>query len=185
MTYDGVQNRVYLALSDWEGGVWHEWNSAVHLHVQTDGMYTAADTVSAVPDGVWAAMHFAAASQSTSAQSHIHQDDGDSQEVRGRAADSLAPDEVLFSGAATSTAQNECLVAPIHVSIGARPIVGGSARSSRFTFSKQARNTVCIWHFPAEFPARGTVISSEHGGVSEGRLACSMKARCDRPAGSN
>lgn len=58
VTYDGVQNGVYLALSDWEGGVWAQIN---------------------VP--------------STCTQT-----------------DSLGADEVLFSGAATSTAQNECLV---------------------------------------------------------------------------
>ena len=40
VTYDGVQNGVYLALSDWEGSVWAQIN-VPSTCTQTDGMYTA------------------------------------------------------------------------------------------------------------------------------------------------
>ena len=40
VTYDGVQNGVYLALSDWEGGVWAQIN-VPSTCTQTDGMYMA------------------------------------------------------------------------------------------------------------------------------------------------
>ena len=59
VTYDGVQNGVYLALSDWEGGV---------------------------PDGVW--QHgFRSGRPNLRRHVRIHQDDGDSQGcvVRGSA----------------------------------------------------------------------------------------------------
>ena len=37
VTYDGVQNGVYLALSDWEGGVWAQIN-VPSTCTQTDGI---------------------------------------------------------------------------------------------------------------------------------------------------
>lgn len=85
VTYDGVQNGVYLALSDWEGGVWAQIN-VPSACTQTDGMYMAVFSFEQCRMA-YGSMDFAAAQT-----------------------DSLGADEVLFSGAATSTAQNECLV---------------------------------------------------------------------------
>ena len=110
VTYDGVQNGVYLALSDWEGGVWAQIN-VPSTCTQTDGMYTAVFSFEQCRMA-YGSMDFAAADQicvGTSASTKtmvIHK-------VAWYGAaqtDSLGADEVLFSGAATSTAQNECLV---------------------------------------------------------------------------
>ena len=110
VTYDGVQNGVYLALSDWEGGVWAQIN-VPSTCTQTDGLYTAVFSFEQCRMA-YGSMDFAAADQicvGTSASTKtmvIHK-------VAWYGAaqtDSLGADEVLFSGAATSTAQNECLV---------------------------------------------------------------------------
>ena len=110
VTYDGVQNGVYLALSDWEGGVWAQIN-VPSTCTQTDGMYMAVFSFEQCRMA-YGSMDFAAADQicvGTSASTKtmvIHK-------VAWYGAaqtDSLGADEVLFSGAATSTAQNECLV---------------------------------------------------------------------------
>ena len=111
VTYDGVQNGVYLALSDWEGGVWAQIN-VPSTCTQTDGMYTAVFSFEQCRMA-YGSMDFAAADQicvGTSASTKtmvIHK-------VAWYGAaqtDSLGADEeVLFSGAATSAAQNECLV---------------------------------------------------------------------------
>ena len=110
VTYDGVQNGVYLALSDWEGGVWAQIN-VPSTCTQTDGMYTAVFSFEQCRMA-YGSIDFAVADQicvGTSASTKtmvIHK-------VAWYGAaqtDSLGADEVLFSGAATSTAQNECLV---------------------------------------------------------------------------
>ncbi|MFR4293519.1 MAG: hypothetical protein ACLT74_10635, partial [Christensenellales bacterium] len=110
VTYDGVQNGVYLALSDWEGGVWAQIN-VPSTCTQTDGMYTAVFSFGQCRMA-YGSMDFAAADQicvGTSASTKtmvIHK-------VAWYGAaqtDSLGADEVLFSGAATSAAQNESLV---------------------------------------------------------------------------
>lgn len=109
VTYDGVQNGVYLALSDWEGGVWAQIN-VPSTCTQTDGMYTAVFSFEQCRMA-YGSMDFAAADQicvGTSASTKtmvIHKVAW----CGAAQTDSLGADEVLFSGAATSTAQNECL----------------------------------------------------------------------------
>lgn len=110
VTYDGVQNGVYLALSDWEGGVWAQIN-VPSTCTQTDGLYTAVFSFEQCRMA-YGSMDFAAADQicvGTSASTKtmvIHKVAW----CGAAQTDSLGADEVLFSGAATSTAQNECLV---------------------------------------------------------------------------
>ena len=109
VTYHGVQNGVYLALSDWEGGVWAQIN-VPSTCTQTDGMYTAVFSFEQCRMA-YGSMDFAAADQicvGTSASTKtmvIHKVAW----CGAAQTDSLGADEVLFSGAATSTAQNECL----------------------------------------------------------------------------
>ena len=100
VTYDGVQYGVYLALSDWEGGVWAQINLPSTC-TQTDGMYTAGFSFEQCRMA-YGSMDFAAADQicvGTSASTEtmvIHK-------VAWYGAaqtDSLGADEVLFSGAA-------------------------------------------------------------------------------------
>lgn len=99
VTYDGVQNGVYLALSDWEGGVWAQIN-VPSTCTQTDGLYTAVFSFEQCRMA-YGSMDFAAADQicvGTSASTKtmvIHK-------VAWYGAaqtDSLGADEVLFSGA--------------------------------------------------------------------------------------
>lgn len=85
VTYDGVQNGVYLALSDWEGGVWAQIN-VPSTCTQTDGMYMAVFSFEQLPDGVW--QHgFRSGRPNLRRHVRIHQDDGNSQGcvVRGGA----------------------------------------------------------------------------------------------------
>lgn len=68
VTYDGVQNGVYLALSDWEGGVWAQIN-VPSTCTQTDGMYTAVFSFEQCRMA-YGSMDFAAADKSASARPH-------------------------------------------------------------------------------------------------------------------
>ena len=110
VTYHGVQNGVYLALSDWEGGVWAQIN-VPSTCTQTDGMYTAVFSFEQCRMA-YGSMDFAAADQicvGTSASTKtmvIHKVAW----CGAAQTDSLGADEVLFSGAATSTAQNLSLI---------------------------------------------------------------------------
>ena len=107
VTYDGVQNGVYLALSDWEGGVWAQIN-VPSTCTQTDGLYTAVFSFEQCRMA-YGSMDFAAADQicvGTSASTKtmvIHK-------VAWYGAaqtDSLGAAEALVSAAATPTARNE------------------------------------------------------------------------------
>ena len=152
VTYDGVQNGVYLALSDWEGGVWAQIN-VPSTCTQTDGMYTAVFSFEQCRMA-YGSMDFAAADQicvGTSASTKtmvIHK-------VAWYGAaqtDSLGADEVLFSGAATSTAMS-ALSSDSRSTSAAHSMRRRCVRTAGFTSSTAARNMACIWHFPA-IPAR-------------------------------
>ena len=111
VTYDGAQNGVYLALSDWQGGAWAQMNVPSACTMADDGHYTAVFSFEQCRMA-YGSMDFSAIDQicvGTSASTKpavIY-----SVAWYGQAAeDLLGADEVLFSGAVTSTAQNECLV---------------------------------------------------------------------------
>lgn len=110
VTYEGVQNAVYLALSDWQGGNWAQINvpSACTL---ADGLYTAVFSFEQCRM-VYGGADFSAADQICVGTSASTKPVVISKVAWYGAAqvDSLGADDVLFSGAATSAAQNECLV---------------------------------------------------------------------------
>lgn len=110
VTYEGAQNGVYLALSDWQSGTWTQINVPSSC-TAADGRYTAVFSFEQCRMA-YGGMDFSAVDQicvGTSAATkpaviYAVAWYGPAQ------TDALGADEVLFSGAVTSSAQNECLV---------------------------------------------------------------------------
>ena len=134
VTYDGVQNGVYLALSDWEGGVWAQIN-VPSTCTQTDGMYTAVFSFEQCRMA-YGSMDFAAADQicvGTSASTKTMRCCSAARRRPPHRMSALSSDS--RSTSAAHSMRRRCV------------------RTAGFTSSIAARNTVCIWHSPA-IPAR-------------------------------
>lgn len=132
VVYEGAEKAVYLALSDWDSGLWAQVNvpSACELE---NGLYTATFSYDQCLIQ-YGSRNFAAVDQicvgvsAVNRKTVIHQViwHGEKQQ------NTSGVDEVLFSGAATANGQNECPVFCFTRHVGGNFDAAQISRGSRF-----------------------------------------------------